>query len=66
MKLLNSFYCDGVIISGEAFSEYTVKQLRKITKDWNENMSSFGVKPVSLKQDYKAIKKHYEQKKKRR
>lgn len=28
--------------------------------------SLFGIKSVSLKQDFKAIEKHYEQKKKRR
>lgn len=48
--------------------KYTIKQLSKLIKSWNDNMSSFGgVKlvsfNVSFKQDINAIKKHYEQKK---
>lgn len=44
-KILNSLYCDNAIISGEAFSEYTVKSLCKTMDDWNDNMRSLGVKP---------------------
>lgn len=60
MKLLNAFYdfSNGVAIYGDPFSKNTAKQLCKIMKSWNENMSSFGVKPVLLKQDYKAIETH--------
>lgn len=60
MKLFNAFYdfSNGVAIYGDPFSKNTAKQLCKIMKSWNENMSSFGVKPVLLKQDYKAIETH--------
>ena len=60
MKLLNAYYdfSNGVAIYGDPFSKNTAKQLCKIMKSWNENMSSFGVKPVLLKQDYKAIETH--------
>ena len=65
MKLLNAYYdfSNGVAIYGDPFSKNTAKQFCKIMKSWNENMSSFGVKPFELKQDINAIKKHYEQKK---
>lgn len=60
MKLLNAYYgfSNGVAIYGDPFSKNTAKQLCKIMKSWNENMSSFGVKPVLLKQDYKEIETH--------
>lgn len=60
MKLLNAFYdfSNGVAIYGDPFSKNTAKQLCKIMKSWNENMSSFGVKPVLLKQDCKEIETH--------
>lgn len=60
MKYGNAFYdfSSGVAIYGDPFSKNTAKQLCKIMKSWNENMSSFGVKPVLLKQDCKEIETH--------
>lgn len=61
MKFGNAYYdfSNGLAIYGDPFSKNTAKRLCKIMKSWNENMSSFGVvKPVLLKQDYKAIETH--------
>lgn len=60
MKFLNAYYdfSNGVAIYGDPFSKNTAKQLCKIMKSWNENMSSFGVKPVLLKQDCKEVETH--------
>ena len=56
MKFGNAFYdfSSGVAIYSNPLSEYEKKQLSKLIK----SMSNFGVKPVLLKQDYKAIEKH--------
>lgn len=56
-KIFNSLYCDNAIISGEAFSEYTVKSLCKTMDDRNDNMRSLGVKPVRNKFDFNAVKR---------
>lgn len=56
MKFGNAFYdfSSGVAIYSNPLSEYEKKQLSKLIK----SMGNFGVKPVLLKQDYKAIEKH--------
>ena len=56
VKFGNAFYdfSSGVAIYSNPLSEYEKKQLSKLIK----SMSNFGVKPVLLKQDYKAIETH--------
>ena len=64
MKFLDAYYdfSNGVAIYtfSENLDEQNFKQMNNMK---NPVLRSFGVKPASLKQDYKAIKKHYEQKK---
>lgn len=56
VKFGNAFYdfSSGVAIYSNPLSEYEKKQLSKLIK----SISSFGVKPVLLKQDYKEIETH--------
>lgn len=62
MKLLNAYYdfSSGVAIYSNPFTtensnEQNFKQINNLK---NPVLRSFGVKPVLLKQDYKAIEKH--------
>ena len=69
MKLLNAFYdfSNGVAIYSNPFTENSNEQnFKQMNNLKNPVLRSFGVKPISFKQDYKAIEKHYGQKKKRR
>ena len=54
MKLLNAFYSNGIAMYGKAFS---MKSGEQVVKE-NTAIKCFGVKPMSLKQDYKAIETH--------
>lgn len=64
MKFLDAYYdfSNGVAIYpfSENLDEQNFKQMNNLK---NPVLRSFGVKPISLKQDYKAIEKHYGQKK---
>lgn len=69
MKFLDAYYdfSNGVAIYSNPFTENSNKQnFKQMNNLKNPVLRSFGVKSISLKQNFKAIEKHYEQKKKRR
>ena len=61
MKFLNAYYdfSSGVAIYSNPFTENSNEQNSKQMNNLkNPVLRSFGVKPASLKQDYKAIETH--------
>ena len=61
MKLLNAFYgfSNGVAIYSNPFTENSNEQnFKQMNNLKNPVLRSFGVKPILLKQDYKAIETH--------
>ena len=61
MKLLNAFYgfSNGVAIYSNPFTENSNEQnFKQMNNLKNPALRSFGVKPILLKQDYKAIETH--------
>ncbi len=61
MKFLNAYYdfSSGVAIYSNPFTENSNEQnFKQMNNLKNPVLRSFGVKPASLKQDYKAIETH--------